>query len=235
MKAMSSLFLFISSLVFAGSTFLFFGTYDPSQFPTPAVQPYFTPAPYTFGIWAVIYLWLGIGTFMQWRKHGHEMAWQEMCWPLIISMLVGAIWPWTFQSSSGIGTLIIVVMLIGAAWSLVRTPITTPWIGIYPIGLYVGWLCAATGVSLTVWLVEAGIMGNMLGSLIGLIVGAALGLVMIWRKPSAITLMVAVVWALVGVIVDNVQNQGPTSFIIFTALGAIVIAVYGVMRFNKFK
>lgn len=218
---------FLATVMFALSTLAFFGTYDPSAFPMPTEQPFITPSPYTFGIWIVIYVWLIYGSFMSWRRHPEDAAWQAGRWPLIGSMIAGSLWPWYFQTSPLVGTIIIAVMFAFAAISLFRTPNEEPIIGIYPVGLYVGWLSAATGVSLGAWLFDAQTGSNIVVSIIGLVVAAAFGIFMITRKPAAMTITIAVVWALVGLIVGNLGGNGSTLMAVLCAIGAVAIGLYG--------
>lgn len=233
MAKYSGLLTFIASLIFAGSTLAFFGTFDPGVFPSrPDVERVFmSPATYTFLIWTVIYIWLIYATFMQWRKHDTDTLWMAMRNPLIISMIIGAFWPWNFQAGGAVGTVIIIGMLVFAVLSLFRTPEEEPVIGIYPIGLYVGWLCAATGVSLASWLFKMGVASNMVVSSVSLVVAAALAAYVITKKPAAITVTAAAIWALIGVIVQNI-NGGSTTF---AALCFVGILGLGYLGFSKYK
>lgn len=182
-----------------------FTGFDPAQLPVPVEEPPIQPAGYAFSIWGVIYLWLlgsaGYGLF----RRDTAADWDAGRWGLILSTAVGASWIAIALRDPVIATVLIWVMLAGALWALMRAPARDRAWNALPVGLYAGWLTAASCVALgTV------AMGHDLGSPVA-ISWAGLLLALVIAVPLALRLRVAtypiaVAWALVGVVVQNATS-----------------------------
>ncbi|TFL17641.1 tryptophan-rich sensory protein [Jannaschia formosa] len=218
-----ALLVLIAALAFAASPLLVpgFGGYEPSQFPNPLEDPSVQPAGYAFSIWGPIYLWLVLSAgYGLWRR-ASDPAWDAARLPLIVSLAVGAVWLPVALASPLWATALIWVMLGGALWALLRTPRKNRLLLRGPVGLYAGWLTAASAVS--VGLIAAGWGVPPLGPEGWAFAALALGLVIavgvLWRLPSP-AYGAAVVWALVAVTVRN----GADPVGIFAAVAALGIA-----------
>lgn len=214
----------ILALLFAGSSFLSdFGGYDSTQLPVPLEDPPMQPAGWAFAIWGPIYLWLiasaAFGLVLR-RRAPH---WDATRWPLALSLLIGV--PWLSVAEAGTpaaplwATVMIVGMWAGAVAALMRSPPRDrPWLR-EAIGLYAGWLTAATAVSFGLvgagWGVAMGPEGWAVAAiLVAVVVGASvLTRVRSWAFAAALA------WALVGVAVRN-DLSGPPAWV---ALGAALL------------
>jgi hypothetical protein len=215
--------LLLAALAFGVSPLLTpeFGGYDPAQFPIPQADPSVQPAGYAFSIWGAIYLWLLLSAGFGLWKRRDDPAWDAVRAPLIASLAVGAVWLPVALRSPIWATVLIWVMLVAALWALIRTPRADLWLLRAPVGLYAGWLTAASCVALG--LLAAGWGWPPLGpegwAIAFLLLALALGLAVL-RARASLLYGVALVWALVAVIVRN----GFDAVGITAALAALVIA-----------
>lgn len=196
---------FLLAVGFAVSPFLgpSFNGFDPTQFPVPQTDPSVQPAGYAFSIWGVIYLWLIIGMGWGLVRARHDFAWHDMRKPLCVSLVVGCFWLAVAAVSPIWATVLIWVMLISALYALFRAPRDDRWFAALPVGLYAGWLSAASCVSLGLLAAGYGWMSEQTAGLVfvGLAIVIAAGVQStLMRAP---TYGIAVIWALVGVIVRD--------------------------------
>jgi hypothetical protein len=180
-----------------------FGGFDADQFPVPQIDPPVQPEGYAFAIWGVIYLWLIIGSgYGIWRRWS-DPAWAAMRLPLSLSFAVGSVWLPVAVRSPVWATVLIWVMLITALWALWRSPRTDAWAAAWPVGLYAGWLSAASCVALGLLLAGYGFVDQQVAAWIMVGVAIVLAWGVQWTLGHAPTYGVAVIWALVAVGVQN--------------------------------
>jgi hypothetical protein len=196
-------------LTFAGSTFIVpeFGGFAPEQFPVPQEDPPIQPAGYAFAIWGLIYLWLLIGMGFGLLKRRNDPAWHGMRVPLCVSLAVGTIWLPVAVQSPVWAAILIWVMLIPALLALFRAPRQDRLWAAAPVGLYTGWLSAASCVA--VGLVGAGYGYLNAEGAAFIFIFIALVLVsaiqgQLKRTPSY---GLAAIWALVAIVVANLGSN----------------------------
>ena len=222
----------IAALAFAVSPLLVpgFGGFDTERFPVPLPDPVVQPAGYAFAIWGVIYLWLlGSSGFGLLRRAG-DAGWDATRAPLIVSLAVGAAWLPVALASAPWACALIWVMLAGAIAALLRTPARDRlWLR-EAVGLYAGWLTAASAVA--VGLVAAGWGVGPLTetgwAVAALALALAVAALVLLRVPSP-AYAAAVAWALVAVTVQN----GATGVGLLAALGALGIAALALLRLGR--
>ncbi|MCZ4354056.1 hypothetical protein O4H61_16175 [Roseovarius aestuarii] len=211
------------AIVFALSPFLTpgFGGFDPDQFPIPQINPPVQPAGYAFGIWGVIYVWLIIGTlFGAWQRRD-DPQWQGMRPPLLISLIVGAAWLPVALASPVWATLLIWIMWASACAALMRAPLKDRWLARAPVGLYTGWLTAASCVSIGLLLAGYGWTGQMPAAILSLGLALVISVLMMRQRPDALAFPIGVIWALVAVCVANIGGSMPV--LALAALGAVLL------------
>jgi hypothetical protein len=218
-----AILVLIATLAFAASPLLVpgFGGYEPDQFPVPQPDPPVQPAGYAFSIWGVIYLWLTVSAaFGLWRRRD-DPAWDAVRLPLTVSVAVGAVWLPVAVRSPLWATGLIWVMLIAALWALLRTPARDLWWLRAPVGLYAGWLTAASAVALGLVTAGWGVppLGEVGWAVAALSVGLAIS-VAILRARASLMYALAIVWALVAVVVRN----GAEPVGLFAAGAAVAVA-----------
>jgi len=207
MKIALAVLTFIAAMAFAGSPFLSngFNGFAANQFPVPQVDPPIQPAGYAFSIWGVIYLWLiaGTGFGAVWRPRSPD--WDAARLPLLISLAVGSFWIAVAQASVIWATVMIWVMLVAALAALVRAGTEDRWPQREAIGAYAGWLTAASSVSVGLMLAGYGVTSQPVAAYIGLGLALAIAAAMQRARPDSLAYPGAVIWALIGVIVSNLD------------------------------
>ncbi|MEL6809244.1 MAG: hypothetical protein AAFO97_15830 [Pseudomonadota bacterium] len=180
-----------------------FGGFDADQFPVPQVDPPVQPEGYAFAIWGVIYLWLIAGAGFGVWKRWHAPHWAEMRLPLALSLAVGAVWLPVAVRSPVWATVLIWVMLATALWALWRAPRQDAWAAAWPVGLYAGWLSAASCVAIGLLLGGYGVMGQAPAAWVMVGVAIVLAWAVQWALGHAPTYGIAAIWALIAVAVQN--------------------------------
>ncbi len=224
MKQYFAIALFILTLVISASALFLTGGFDTESFPEQDVRPFIGPAGYTFLIWAVIYLWLLAATFLQWRRYSNAENWDALRAPLFISLLAGLFWGPSSTMSPFLSFALILIMWGGAVMALFRAPDDDHWVGREPIGLYAGWLTAASGVSLGSILLSGGYVTDPAASLIGFGLIGLLAFVVLSRETRSFSYLVALIWALIGIIVRNTSEGGSTLILGLAAILALGLA-----------
>ncbi len=200
-----ALSILILTLAFVGSPlFSTFNGFNPDLYPNPQIDPPVQPAGYAFSIWGIIYLWLTVSAiFGLWKRADHT-SWDAARVPLMVSLAVGVPWLAVAGVSPLGATAMIWTMLIAALIALTRMPVDNRAMFAEPVGLYAGWLTAASCVSI-------GLMGDgfnvaALGQIgwafVALGVALLISVTMLLRHPTW-AYGVAVSWALVGIFVQN--------------------------------
>lgn len=180
-----------------------FGGFTRDQFPVVLDHWPAQPAGWAFAIWGLIYLWLIAGGLIGLRRHG--AGWQAMRPPLALSLAVGVFWIAVANVAPVAATAMILVMAGGAIAALIRAGRADPMWLAGPVGLYAGWLTAASGVALAVVSAGHGLAGPMPAALVCLALVLVVGLWVQTRAPHALAYPAAICWALIGVIAANLD------------------------------
>ncbi|MEM9575907.1 MAG: hypothetical protein AAF999_02710 [Pseudomonadota bacterium] len=198
-------------LTFAGSTFVVpeFGGFDADQFPIPQDNPPVQPAGYAFAIWGVIYLWLIVGMGYGALKRRDDANWHAMRLPLCASLAVGTIWLPVAVLSPVWAAILIWAMLIPALVALFRAPVDDTLWALAPVGLYAGWLSAASCVALGLVAAGYGYLSEDGAAFIFIFVALVLASAVQTQLKRAPTYGIAVIWALIAISVANL-NSNPT-------------------------
>lgn len=223
----------LAAVAFAGSPFLStgFNGFTADQFPVPQTNPPIQPAGYAFSIWGLIYLWLIAGTGFGAFSRAQSKDWQAARPPLLISLVVGSFWIAVAQVSVIWATVMIWVMLVTALAALVRAGTGDRWLQREAIGAYAGWLTAASCVSVGLMLAGYGVTSQPVATYIGLGLALVIAAAMQRARPDSLVYPGAVIWALVGVIMANLDpvNAG------VLGLSALGIAYLGVMATRSLR
>jgi hypothetical protein len=204
----NALILLIATAAFLVAPFLTppFTGYDPAQFRVFIERPSIQPAGYAFAIWSVIYLWLVAHAAFGLWKRGKDPAWNAVRPYLTIAVAVGAAWLWIAGQSAVWGTVTIWIMAVGANLAFLRADTSVDrWLLSGPIAIFAGWLSAAAAVSSGVVAAGCGCLTNTNSALAMLALVLVLTVVLQWQKPRMPVYGLTVVWALVGVMVANMD------------------------------
>jgi len=199
-----------------------FSGFRADQLPIPQIDPPVQPAGYAFAIWGLIYGWLVVSAVFGIWKRGSDAGWDRARLPLIVSLGVGTPWLAVANDSAIWATIMIFVMAIGAILALIRAPKTDYWMFKVPVGIYAGWLTAASFVSLGSTAAGYGLLTDQMGWAYLGIIGALALAAMVMLRTAAPSYGLTVVWALVAIIVANQFQNGTVSAL---AAGGIAILI----------
>ena len=198
-----------------------FTGFEPSQMPVPVSVLPVQPEGYAFAIWGVIYIWLIVGSIYGVLQRAMDPEWSKMRAPLLISMAIGAAWIPVAHTSPVLATFLIFIMLAFAVWAIFRSPQEDFWTASGPVGLYAGWLTAASFVALSTVLVGHGVLSEGPASWMALACAFAVA-IGLGKLDMPVSYTVASVWALIGITVAN-WGVWP-AFAVVAALAAVVLA-----------
>jgi hypothetical protein len=179
-----------------------FTGFPPELLPVPVDQPPIQPAGYAFSIWGVIYLWLLAAAGYGLIKRDTAPDWDAGRWGLLVSVALGASWIGVALTAPVTATLFIWIMLGGALWALLRAPARDRAWNALPLGLYAGWLTAASCVALGTVAMGHGLGGETALSWAGLALALAIAVPLTLRLRVP-TYPIAVAWALIGIVAAN--------------------------------
>lgn len=224
---------FLLSLTFAASPLFVpsFGGFDPNQFPVPQSNPPVQPAGWAFAIWGVIYGWLILGLGWGLLRARRDAQWHDMRVPLSLSLALGTGWLAVAVLSPVWAAVLIWLMLAAALAALFLAPVNDAAFAAWPVGLYAGWLSAASCVSLGLLAAGYGYLDQItaayvfvgLAIFIGTCVQAAMG-----RAP---TYGLAVIWALAAVAFANWDSERNIAY--FAVAGAVIVLLPTLHAFRK--
>nr|WP_162685593.1 hypothetical protein [Roseovarius amoyensis] len=202
-----------------------FNGFRPDQFPLPQIDPPVQPEGYAFAIWGLIYLWLVAGAAFGLLARAEAPDWDAPRWPLIVSLVVGAAWIPVAQMSPLWATVLIWVMLVTAIMALLSCGRGDRlWLAV-PVALYAGWLTAASCVALALVLAGHSIMGEQAAAIAMIVLALVIGAGVLIARPNTPEYALTLVWALVGIIVSNLEPRN----IAVLALCVAGIAVLGTL------
>lgn len=216
----------VAAIAFAGSTWIVpdFGGFDPDQYPVPQIDPPVLPAGYAFAIWGVIYVWLLLGAGFGLIRRGTAGDWAEMRPVLALSLVVGASWLPVAKQSALAASILIWAMLVPALLALFRAPLLDRWWARAPLGLYAGWLSAASFVALGTTLSGWGVMGQVQAALLCIAAAVALAALVQIALEGVPEYGIATTWALIAIVVNNLS--GGALIVLLTALtGAVIMGL----------
>lgn len=225
MTRLKAILILAAAVAFALSplTTTGFNGFSPDQFPVPQIDPPIQPAGLAFSIWGLIYLWLIVSAGYGLLKRDTDSAWDTTRWPLLISLTVGAAWIPVANLSPLWATVLIWIMWATATYALLRTPNQdTLWLRT-PLGLYAGWLTAASCVATAILATGYGATPVLPIHAAFLLLALALAS-LILRRLITTGYAAAVIWALIGIAIANLDPLRPV-MIALALIGAAILTV----------
>lgn len=218
------LLLLMLALAFALSPFVSngFGGFYPESFPVQVGRWPAQPAGWAFSIWGLIFLCLVLSAGWSVLRPDTMPGWDRVSWPLGISLFLGVFWIEAAMRSPLVATAMILPMTICAIIAMSR--LSPDWRETGAIGLFAGWLTAASGVAVSVVLTGYGILAPRPAA-IALILLVLLTAVAVssWR-PQVWLYRAGVIWALIGTTAANAQSQDWT-IVAVCLFGLLVLLV----------
>lgn len=206
----------LSALLFAVAPVITepFSGYTDDQLLIPQPDPVIQPPGWAFSIWGIIYLWLVAGALYGVLRARRATDWQAMRPPLLVALLVGAAWLWIANTSAIWGTVTIFIMAGAAIAALLWAGRDDWWWQTAPVGLFAGWLTAASGVSLAVTLAGFGVLGPTAAAIVALIGVITVAVAVLVTRPTAWTYALGAGWALFGVAITALGQSNLTILVL---------------------
>lgn len=142
--------------------------------------------------------------------------------PLILSLLAGAAWPWVTQVAPVAGFLLAVAMAAGAIGAALRGD--RDGAGTrhrLSVGLYAGWAVTAMFAAFAGLLTDQLGVSSSLSSLVAIGLLAVTAVEAQLRLGAVIGFTIAVVWALIGVAADSMQQDATVATAAVVAIAAM--------------
>lgn len=212
--------LFTATFV-VSPAFTTFTGFEANQLPFPQIDPPIQPAGYAFSIWGLIYAWLIISAGIGIVRRADDRAWDRARPALIASLSIGTPWLFVATQSAILATVMIFAMAVCAIIALIRAPLTDRWALQAPVGIYAGWLTAASFVSLGSTMAGYGVGFGSLGWAYAGIAGALAVSLAVFSRKHAPEYLFTVIWALVGIIVANQTTT--LSVTVLAATGIVIL------------
>jgi translocator protein len=199
-----------------------------------------TPAGYTFSIWGIIYILLGIFVIYQALPGQRMKPFQERVgWLFMVSSVLNIAWLFAWQYEQLVVSVVIMVLLLASLIAIyLRLNIgrSKPGIGDLvavhlPFSVYLGWITIATIANISATLVSInwdgfGLDPEIWAILIILIATLIAMLVAITRRDIAYEAVI--VWAFVGIASNQSANATISSLLVFCALAVVVVLVLSI-------
>lgn len=181
----------------------------------------FTPAPYTFTIWGLIYLWLAIFIIYQWEAfdngiHSSDIREIVGLW-FAISCVFNIAWIVCWHMNA-IGLSMIAMLGLLLSLIVIETKLSSLDEFLFQhllfkpaFQIYLGWIIAASISNLSIFLAKIGwIIPGTMGSIwtiLMLITGAFVASAVIWLFHNRFA-GIAIIWAYIGIIVRHASDKG---------------------------
>jgi FtsH-binding integral membrane protein len=197
-----------------------FGGFYRESFPVQVARWPAQPVGWAFSIWGLIYLALIATAAWAVLRPATMPGWRRATLPLGISLVIGLFWIEAAMRSPLLATAMILPMAAGAIVAMHR--VGPDWREHAALGLYAGWLTAASGVALSVVLTGYGLLSTRVAAIALIAAVLVVAVFVALRRPAVWTYRFGVIWALFGVIVANL-SAGDYEVAALCAAGAIVL------------
>ncbi|HSX32517.1 MAG TPA: hypothetical protein VLF43_04585 [Candidatus Saccharimonadales bacterium] len=203
-----------------------------------------TPAAYAFSIWSVIYLLLILFVGYQARdvlKPKRQNDLPQKIGPLfIIASICNGLWTYVFvQGYIGLSVFILLVLTASLYLLLARLRVAVYDAGVttivfvwWPLLAYTGWVTVASVVNIASWLRSLDIIISPAAGAI-MLVALAVALIMLLVKRNVRELLLASIWGIVAIGVQQLNQTDGSRVVAMTALmvsgvllGAVAVHAY---------
>ncbi|MES2380757.1 MAG: hypothetical protein V4538_06935 [Bacteroidota bacterium] len=204
---------------------------------------FFTPAPYTFIIWGVIYItFIDYGFYQLLAAQRNLAVLNLLAWPMIIANILCSVWLVLFASNQITGSLVLIIMILVCAMFLFfiaeKYRASYTWF-LFPFSLFFGWISVATIANFSTWLAamnwDGGTLGLSTWTIIMMVLAVVAALVISirfknWVYPLVIT------WAITGISIANISINPIVSYsavLLVVILLAWLVAYFSLEAFRK--
>lgn len=204
---------------------------------------YFTPAPYTFMIWGVIYLaFIVYGIYQLLPAQRNLAVLNALAWPMIIANILCSVWIVLFASDKIAGSLLLIILILVCAMVLFFTAekyrASYTWF-LFPFSIFFGWISVATIANFSTWLATI----NWDGGLVSLSSWTIMMMIVAFIAAIAMSVVfknrvypLVIVWAITGICMANTHANplvSYTAIILVIILLTWLVAYFNVKAFSK--
>ncbi|MFN3936976.1 MAG: hypothetical protein ACK4KW_05295 [Gemmobacter sp.] len=228
-RRMRAILVMAATVAFVLSAFVTpgFDGFDPNRFPIPQVDPPVQPAGFAFSIWGLIYLWLLVSAATGLSFRADRPDWDPPRWPLIGSLVVGTPWLAAANTSPPLATVMIWIMLALAVVALMRTPAEDRWLYQAPVGLYAGWLTAASAVATGILAGGYGWLSPEVAAVVGIVIAGVVALTVLQILPRPCPeYAIAAGWGLFGIAFANFRTDPGLAVVAVAALVLVLLRAF---------
>lgn len=188
---------------------------------------FFTPAPYTFMIWGVIYItFITYGVYQLLLVTRDLKILNRLAWPMIVSNMLCSIWIILFSLNRIIESLVIILVILALAIVLFKRAekyrFSHPWL-VIPFSIFFGWISVAAIANFTTWLAsmnwDGGYLSLSLWTIIMIVIAFAAAVIMSIRFQNILYPLV-IAWALMGI---WIVNRYVNPFVAYAAMISLVV------------
>ncbi len=200
----------------------------------------FTPSPYAFSIWGLIYLLLlGFIIFQAQPKNQDSEALAQIGWLFPLSCLLNSLWLIAWQNEwlplsvyIIISLLITLIMIYTRLQSITLSPKETLFVRL-PFSIYTAWVSVAVVANISAYLAAVGFDGFGLSdtywACIMIVAVTFLGIAILYQYQD-IAFVLVLVWALIAV----ANRQADSSAIVITTWMSVIAIVIIALLVNIF-
>jgi benzodiazapine receptor len=192
----------------------------------------FTPAGFTFGIWGLIYLSLGVFIVVSWNKMDR---WRMLTPLFVASCLLNMLWLYTWHHMQmGLSTLIIFILLgillvIYHKLHNLSSDTHLAWWR-FPWSMYTAWLCVASIANTSIWLVSRSWNAPAeLMTIAVILVAVVLAQIFIVKRKDMVFASVFI-WAFAGILVAREEVKEEVPYLYGALIGAMAFLVFSIIR-----
>lgn len=171
-------------------------------------QNTFTPAPFTFSIWGVIYSLLIYTTFTHHREIlNTKTPFGSVFTLFIISSILNALWIQVWGKSLELSAIILIILasiLILITIELNKANVNK--LLIYTFGIYTAWAIVASLINLSTLFVNKNILDNKNIKIILLVILTLLPFLFKLFGSAKIPMLITIIWASFGIIMNGDNN-----------------------------
>ncbi|MEO0554811.1 MAG: tryptophan-rich sensory protein [Bacteroidota bacterium] len=211
----------------------------------------FTPSPYAFAIWGLIFLGLLIYTISQlvtaFKKNGDVEIIKRTGWWFNAANIFNFLWLFAWLTENIFLSLVIMIgiltsllmVVIKTRLGLEKISISKKMVVYWPIGIYIGWISVALIANTAAFLVKIGweplLFDNKSWTIVMMMVAIILNLFLLIKR-NMVTFNLVGVWALYAIYVRHMESQEilATTAIIGVSIISIGIFLFAVRNFYSY-
>lgn len=205
-----------------------------------------SPAPISFSIWGLIYLYLAAFLITQLVFISESDATEALGPWFLLSCIANVTWLFTWHARAmtpamiAMAVLLITLILIESKLRSMRGTAYRQWLVRAPFGLYYGWITAATIANVSVWLSSIGFTGwglpSQLWQTVVLLIGGVILCAGIWVNQD-ILYGLAGLWAYAGIMMRqlSLDMNGHSHFWSLTAIIISCVAMLVMILVTAFS